>query len=161
VAKVKSITLSYFITLKLPQMKKILFIIGILLSSFINAQEYSFSKCLNIVMLKKQSGQKEKRLLSTEEGIFKIKFHNSTDEKLVKDIFVLIKPSDSLIETELLLPSYYHRKDMGYSEFEGKIFKECLYYYSKTQETVMVLFATDFSRVIILQSDDTSIELWK
>jgi len=129
---------------------KFLLLILTFLTNYSFGQTYSFSKLVKKVTVETTTG-KQQRIIGTYAGPYKFLFE-TPDDPQVKRVFTLLVPGQ---DNSPGLPYYALLKEMGYLEKDGKLLKKNLYYYTGSDDKVMVLIAEDYSLIVLLKSDDT------
>lgn len=129
-------------------MKTNIFILLILISSISYGQTYSYSKKTVKAKVQTATGN-DYRVLDIYAGPYQFVFEKPDNES---KLFTLLRPNEQLAPGQ---PWYSLLKDMGYIEKDGILYKKSLYYYTGTDEQVMVLISNDYNRIIIFNTDDT------
>ena len=113
-------------------------------------QTYSFSTKVKKASVQTSTGY-EQRVIARYSGPYRFVFETPNDPS-TKKLFTLLYPGQ---EDAPGLPWYGYLKEMGYLEKDGKLLKKYLYYYTGSDENVMVLIAEDYSLIVIFRKDET------
>jgi hypothetical protein len=121
-----------------------------LISSVTFGQTYSYN-LKTVKALVQTSNGNDYRTLNAYQGPYSFVFETPNDPQ-IKRLFTLLYPGQNIAPGQ---PWYGLLQDSGYIEKNGVIYKKSIYYYTKTNEKVMVMIANDYSQIIIFNSDDT------
>lgn len=112
------------------------------------SQTYKFSKLVKKANVQTSTGN-EFKVISTAEGPFQIVFKPQTDLQN-RMSFRILNPGQT---QETGAPWFGQLRDIGYVEKDSTLFKKCLYFEEETMQSILVLIAEDYSKIVIFKSD--------